>query len=469
MTLAVHCRQVTYPGVVRVSSKRPTSSERKPHLLYVAWGFPPSRSGGVYRALATANRFAVNGWDVTVLTADRETFERHTGVDPSLEERVDPRIEVVRVPFSWPVQETDLRQWSRFRATRPQWWLKSRIVRDRRPFPEVTYGPWRRPIEAAAEAVHTQHPVDLVVATANPNVSYTAAYHLHRKHGVPYVMDYRDAWQLDVFSGDRLHSPRSRVARWEKRLVHAAAEVWFVNRPILDWHAGLYPDAAGRMHTVANGFDAELAPAIHDRKPTGDRPLVFGYIGTMSPKVPLLQFVRGWRRARESSPAVATAATRLHGYLGYYAVPETTMARLVTGAADDDVSYEGPVGKGDVGKVYDSFDVLLLILGTGRYVTSGKVYEYLATGLPIVSVHDPGNAASDVLQGYPLWFPAASLDADDVADAIRRAAEAAGTADEAVRRRAREFGAVYQRELQLDPRIEALSALAATPTHEVPR
>lgn len=56
-----------------------------PHVLYVAWGFPPSRGGGVYRALATVNAFVAEGFDVTVLTADRETFEKYTGVDASLE------------------------------------------------------------------------------------------------------------------------------------------------------------------------------------------------------------------------------------------------------------------------------------------------------------------------------------------------------------------------------------------------
>ena len=83
-----------------------------PHVLYVAWGFPPCRGGGVYRALATANRFAAKGWRVTVLTADRDTFVRYTGADPSLEERIDGRITVVRVPFSWPIHVTDLGQCS---------------------------------------------------------------------------------------------------------------------------------------------------------------------------------------------------------------------------------------------------------------------------------------------------------------------------------------------------------------------
>ncbi|WP_211239666.1 glycosyltransferase [Jiangella gansuensis] len=453
------------------TSQQPaTGRAGQPHLLYVAWGFPPCRGGGVYRALATANRFAEQGWRVTVLTAERDTFIRFTGADPTLEERVDPRVQVVRVPFDWPIHEANLRNWSRFRATRPKAWAKLRSRRDQLPFPEVGYGPWRGTIEAAAERIHAADPVDLVVATANPHVAFTAAWKLHRKHRVPYVMDYRDAWLLDVFSGERLHDESSRAAKWERKLVESAHEVWFVNDPIRDWHRDLYPAHAGKMHTVANGFDPELAPAMHDRGPVGDRPLVFGYIGTVSPKVPLKEFVDGWQLARSGSTELDGAEAHIHGYLGYYAQPRADMLATINTAAADGVSYQGPVGKTEIGKVYDGLDVQLLILGAGRYVTSGKVFEYLATGLPVVSVHDPINAASDVLRGHPLWFPVADLEPESVARALTDAAHAARTADEQTRRQAREFGARFRRDLQLDPRIAALRSAvtpAGTPAPEV--
>jgi glycosyltransferase involved in cell wall biosynthesis len=437
-----------------------------PHVLYVAWGFPPCRGGGVYRALATANRFAALGFRVTVLTADREAFVRFTGVDPSLEDRVDDRIDVVRVPFAWPIHETDLHRWSWFRMARPRTWAKLRTRRDHVPFPEVGYGPWRRPLEAAAERVHAADPVDLVVATANPHVAFSAADRLYRRHGVPYVLDYRDAWLLDVFSGERLHSPHSRAAVWERRLVTAATEVWFVNDPIRRWHAQLYPNQAAKMHTVANGFDPELAPAVHEREPTGLRPLVFGYIGTVSPKVPLAEFVAGWRRARELSSVVAESTARFHGYLGFYAATRADLLAIIEQAGEEGVNYEGPVPKRDIGGVYDTFDVQLLILGAGRYVTSGKIFEYLATGLPVVSVHDPINAASDILRGHPLWFPVDNLGPDSVAKALIAAAEAAQTADRDTRHLAREFGTQFRRDLQLDPRIEALRTHLATTTRQ---
>ncbi|GAB2747455.1 hypothetical protein GCM10027039_01350 [Terrabacter koreensis] len=429
----------------------------QPHVLYVAWGFPPARSGGVYRALATANAFARSGFRVTVLTAEREVFEQHTGVDPSMEALVDERVRVLRVPFSWPYPVKDRALWSGPRRLAPRVWWRARVLLDQVPFPEKVYGPWRRRIERAAADLHRREPVDLVVATANPNVAFAVARHLHRRHGVPYVMDYRDAWLLDVFTGRQVHAERSRSALLERSLVRAAREIWFVNEPIRAWHAHRYPDASERMHVVANGADPDFAP-LPRTVPSGARPLTFGYIGTVSSKVPVEPFLAGWRLARAEGGALAGARARIHGYLGFHSTPSPELEALVARHADVGVSYEGPLAKGEVRAAYEQFDALLLILGSGAYVTSGKVYEYLSSGLPIVSVHDPGNAASEVLDGYPLWFPVTDLAPESVAFAIRAAAEAARSAPPEVRAACADFGRRHLRDVQLQPRIVALRA-----------
>ena len=438
------------------------------HVLFVAWGFPPARGGGVYRALAISRAFAEAGAEVTVLTAEREAFERYTAVDEALEAHVHPDIRVHRVPFTWPARETNRAQWPLARRLAPPVWWRARKQLDRIPFPEPGYGPWRRTLEEAALGIHAARPVDLVVATANPYVSLAAADVLHRGNGVRYVVDYRDAWQLDVFTGRRTHRRGGRVDRLEARLMESAEEVWFVNERIRDWHAEAHPQAEERMRVVANGFDPAFAPAPRLDPPEPAAPLQFGYLGTMSRQVPLAQFRAGWARARELSPDVAQAVAHLWGHTSHYVVehPGARQGRRATtapaGAASssgrDGVVLHGPVSKTTVAEVYAGLDVLLLILGTGRYVTSGKVYEYLASGLPIVSVHDPGNAASDVLRGYPLWFPAADLSPDAIASAIADAAWAARTADPATRDACAAFARPFSREAQLAPRVRQLLA-----------
>ena len=447
-----------------------TDAARRPHLLYVAWGFPPSRGSGVYRALATANAFADDGWDVTVITTDREMWDRYTGSDPALEERIHPSIELVRVPFAWPGMETDLRRWSRTRVYLPGMWRRTRARLEKRPFPETHYGPWRKPIERAAMEVHARHPVDLAMGTANPNVDFTAPWKLHQAHGVPFVMDYRDAWSLNTFTGGRLTEPGSRATKVERAMLADAAEVWFVNEPIAEWHQAEYPESASKMRVVMNGWDPEFDPGHPSTAAPAGRPVSFGYVGTVTPVVPVREFLDGWRAAYVD-PAFAGSTAHIYGFLGFYRTPRADLHALVKTGADVGVRYEGPVTRTALKETYAGFDVLLLLQGQGRYITGGKLFDYLSTGLPIVSVQDPSGHAWDLLHGYPLWYPAATLATEDVTSALLAAAGGARTADAETRSAAYDFAQAFRRDRQLEPRISALRAqVLGTPTtgSEVP-
>ncbi|CAH0133668.1 MULTISPECIES: glycosyltransferase [unclassified Microbacterium] len=426
---------------------------RRPHLLYTAWSFPPSRAGGVYRALATVNAFARAGWDVTVLTVPRAVFETSTGIDPSLEETVDPGVRVVRVDPHATAHRNDLRAWSRLRARNIELWRGIDRLRDLRSFPELTYGRWRPELERAAARVHAAHPVDLCIGTANPNVDFSTGAYLARRYEIPYVMDYRDAWTLDVFSGETLHSWIPGVARLERRLLSSATEVWFVNDPIRAWHERRY-GRGDRMHVVANGFDEYEVPLTAPVRPDRVNGLVFGYIGTVTDQVPIAPLLQGWRLARERGDVPASAQLVIHGYLGH--TGDGAASGVLGEFAADGVSFLGPVSKSRIGEAYADFDALVLALGTGKYVTSGKVYEYAATGIPIISVHDPGNAATDVIQGAPGWVGARSLGASDIADALGETAGIAACQSPEERAKAQAWGSRYARHAQLAPRIEAL-------------
>ena len=327
-------------------------------------------------------------------------------------------------------------------------------------FPEVGYGPWARRLAHAARELHRRDPVDLVIGSANPNVDFVPGQVLHEEAGVPYVMDYRDAWLLDVFDGHQLHSDRSRAARIERRLVSSAQEIWFVNEGIRTWHAERYPDAADRMHVVMNGHDPGLAPAPRAEGPPDGRPLVFGYIGTISPKVPLEEFVQAWTSARQAGGDLRDARAELHGYLGllldatagdgaHHRRGRRTRPQLRrSGGQGEHRRHLRPVRRAAADPRHRAV----------RHQRQGVRVHVL--GPPGGVGPRPGNAATDVLRGYPLWFPAASLAPADIAAAITAGARAARTATPEVRAQAARFADRYARDNQLLPRVDALLGVA---------
>lgn len=433
------------------------------HLLLTAWAFPPARTSGVYRAAGLANAFADAGWAVTVLSGPAALFRDNGVADESLLAAVHPAVDVVEVPLEHHELSSDIRRWSWLRARQPELWSARRLLRDRRAFPEQWYGSWAPALRAAAMRIHATHPVTLALGTAAPSVDFVPGEHLHARFGVPYVIDYRDAWTFSTFTGEPLAGLDPKVRDRERSLVAHALQVWFVNDPIRRWHEELYPEHASALRTVRNGFDLppngrpDRDPGVPWRRQE-DRGLVFGYVGTINfGAFPLEPVVEGWRRARAQLPAGSRLVLR--GHLGRTGHGSPQLMSALDEAATIGIVFEGPVARDKVWETYAGFDALVLALPSGPGVTSGKVYEYAATGLPVVSVHTPETPTGEVLDGGGNWFPSASLAHDDVAAAFIAAAHRIGSETAEDRRAAIEWGAQWERGAQLASAVSELTDL----------
>ena len=422
-----------------------------PHVLYVAWGFPPHRGPGTYRALATANLLVELGARVTVLTADVATFDLVVGADDSLLAEVDPRIRVLRVPFPAGRRDPIINRWEMARVSGPQQWLERTLAREARVFPEPVYGPWRPRIDAAAQRLHRVAPVDLVIATGNPYVDFSVAQRLNVDHGVPFVLDDRDSWVLDVYTGEPFadSATSQRLLGW---MLERSQQMWFVNPPIARWHQERYPEHADRVRVVENGWDPRfLDPAAisHDVGAT----LRLGFVGTISDRFPLGPIIAGWRQARQMSPLLRDGQLRLYGQLGVSGA-SSVHRPLLDEAAADGVVYVGRWPKSRITQAYDETDVLVFAKEGSGMVTSGKVYEYIATGLPIASMTEDEHDARRVLSGYPRWHPAADQSPPAVAAAMVSAAQDAVSADKATVAAAIEHGLRFRRDQILAPALQ---------------
>jgi len=87
-------------------------------------------------------------------------------------------------------------------------------------------------------------------------------------------------------------------------------------------------------------------------------------------------------------------------------------------------------------------------------VTSGKIYEYMATGKPIAVVADSEQDSRRVLADYPRVHVAESTDADAVASAMAAALADAAGPDADRLERARRVGARWRRDHAVRPAVE---------------
>ncbi|GGU91258.1 hypothetical protein GCM10010182_02670 [Actinomadura cremea] len=453
-------------------------TERRPRLLYLAFYFPPSRASGVYRPRATANRLTDLGWDVTVFAAPLPfLYDTIGSVDDELLRTIDPRVALVRPELNRFVWQSDVREYSRLRGAFPHLSQSMYAWGQKHVFPE-RYASWARSSVRRALRMHARRRFDVVLATGNPFASFGAAWLFHKLTRTPYVIDYRDSWTLDQFTEEPRFAEDHPAWRWERRVLESAAASLYVNDAQLTWHAERYPRAADRMMTVLNGWDADTLPATAEPPPAaraaGEHATRFAFVGTVTAEQPIEQLVEGFARAREH-PGTARAVLDFYGYFGFFKDAGNLLRRrfaAASGGGDGDgdgdgdeilapgVRYRGPVSKTALAGVYGDADVLVFLNGGGRYVTSGKIFEYMAAGRPIVSVHTPGSAAEDLLRDYPLWFNPGGLDPADIAASMVAAAKAAAGLDERQVAEARAHADRFERNVALEPLVRRLTELA---------
>lgn len=433
---------------------------RQPRALYLSFYFPPSRASGVFRARATANHLAEAGWDVTVHAGPREFFEHYldSGADPGFESTVDSRVRIVRPPMNYFHFEHDIRRFGWFRRNFPSTAHNLYFIAQRKIFAEHYLG-WIPGVLKAAVRHHLRRPFDVVIATGNPFVSFAAARLLGKMFRIPYVVDYRDAWTFNQFTEQVRFPEGGRMMRWEEKVLRDAAEIVFVNHGMRQWHIDRYPFAAQKMTVVPNGWEPELIGRPEYRATEPARPLRFSYLGTVTSYLPLDVLFEGWRQAR-SHPLMAGAELNIHGHLGFFPHDVAPLRERIDREAATGVHYRGAFAKTEIARLYDETDALVFCVPGAKYVTTGKVFEYMANGKPIVSVHKPDIAAVDVLAEYPLWFSGRRLDADTVAESLLSAAKAARDLDRPTFESALAHADRYTRAATLSPWEHRLRALA---------
>lgn len=426
-----------------------------PHVTLISWGFPPFRGSGAFRPLALANALADAGARVTVIAAARETFLVHYGADPLLESHIDPRVAVLRVPFypenAWPV----VSDWGPVRAADP---AADAIARNRviPGFPEKVYDTWLPRADAALRQLHTDDPISLIIATGAPYGDLEAAVNVGADHDIPVVLDDRDSFLADVFTGGR-HPLYDHRLPFALRWFRTAAEIWFVNPPIADWHSERFPESADRFRVVENGWD----PGTVDTgaMPSGPRdPLSVGYVGLIPSNFPMTTVLAGWQANRSQGDQAAELV--FTGPLGYEVDSPKWRAMADQIAQAPGVRWQGHLSRTELARVYAQLDALLLAKEGGAMVTGGKTYEYAATGLPIAGLVAPGSDAVRVLSDYPRFHLAPELTADGAAQAFADTiADALSSTPERLTA-AQRVGGSLSRSAALDGAVDRILGLA---------
>lgn len=389
------------------------SSEKK--VLIVTYYWPPSGASGVQRWLKFVKYLPQFGWQPYVFTPENPVFQIR---DDSLIDNVPAEAEVLHFPIWEPdkilfnlskrlggksakpkdvVENRRASLFSRFIT----WVRATFFVPDPRIF-------WVRPSVKFLHSFLRDNQISIVVTTGPPHSMHLIGLRLKQTNpSLRWVADFRDPWSewglLDDLRVSRF--VRRRHKRMERRVLSAADEVIAVTPSA----AKRFEELGGRtVKLITNGYDEDDFSNLKKRR---SKKFVICHAGVLNENRDPSAVLDAVRQLMSEDQSFADAVRVL--FIGD--VHRSLMNRVANQPElSSVVEFKGNVSHKEVIETYGGSAVLLLILSdfqnAGLYIP-GKLFEYLAAGLPILGL---GPTDSDA--GYFLNEMSAGrmMDRDDV-------------------------------------------------------
>jgi glycosyltransferase involved in cell wall biosynthesis len=338
----------------------------------LAYFFPPLGGAGVQRTLKFVRYLEPLGWDATVVS----TRSRHYPArDSSLLREVPGGTRVIRT------RALPVLHWLSLVAHR----LRLERLSAYLAWPDSGFGWLPFAFVAALRAARRERP-DAIYSSSPPQSGHLAALAVHHLTRIPWAADFRDEWAADAFRADQPRLLARLSGRIERAIVARAARIVVA----ADYFRlqGLEQDDPRRV-VIVNGVDEADLPA--EAQPPSDR-FVLAYVGTIygirDPSPALRALAELARRGEIEAERVTV---RLVGslWLEGFAPPPGIHVET-TGYVDHEKAVEEMC----------SASALLLYVPGSSLAPSGKLFEYLASGRPVLCLAHPDNLASRLVREW---------------------------------------------------------------------
>jgi glycosyltransferase involved in cell wall biosynthesis len=360
-------------------------------VLVLAYYFPPVGGSGVQRTLKFVKYLSSLGWDATVISTRSRAYGAR---DPSLLAEVPATTRVVRTA-ALPVARYLAFALYRLRLNR---------VRSFLLWPDGGLGWAPFAFFAALRAVRRDRP-DALFSTSAPYGAHLVARFVARLTGLPWVADFRDEWAANPYLAGQ---PRllARLSRRNEESITTSAEKVVVAAGYFEL-AGLPRDDPRRIEIVNGVDEADFAEPASGSPPNR---FVLAHVGSIyeirDPR-PVLRMLESL--AADGSIDGNRVEVRLVGNLW---IPGFTPPPGIG------VSSTGYVAHAEAIREMRAATTLLLYVPPGDLAPSGKIFEYLASGRPVLCVAPEENLASRLVQEWGAGALADPRDEDAIAEAI---------------------------------------------------
>ena len=368
-------------------------------ILLVSCFFYPQNRIPVLRLGQWVKYWALQGHQITVLTTKKYTFVGPFGLEADL----PPTVHVIEVPYlpKWLDMRLSAKQalGNQCRGQNknvkvPQFFsaIKGKIRSARGLIGSLldVHDFWVRPASKLGITLLKNDNYDLIISSFSPPAAHIVAHNIKKRFpSIPWVADFRDLWANNHINSAKWVFKILENKKEKKTIEGFANAIITVSSPLAEDLKNRY--ASIPTWTIENGFDPDEFPNWQDnisKQPFISQSIRICYTGTI------------YRKKRDPTPLFSALNDLIDsGFLNkknividFYGNNEAELKEIISQTNANRhgiIKIHGFVSRESSLRAQQTCDMLLLLEWgdpSAAGVLTGKIFEYLVSGKPIIAV-----------------------------------------------------------------------------------
>jgi len=385
-------------------------------VLIISYYWPPSGGSGVQRWLKFVKYFREFGIEPIVLTVDPE-FATFPNYDYSLSDEIPEGIEIHTTQASSPfelykkVRKKDAPQ-AGFSGEKKTGLIDKamRFIRGNFFIPDARIGWNKFALEKAKELIQS-HNIDSIVTTSPPHSTQLIGLALKKEFNLHWLADLRDPWTEIYYNQELFRTPfaKRKDYKFEQACLKNADKIVVVSEDIKRHFGANRPEILTKIHVIPNGFDEadfNIIPTLSNVSPNCDSgsnsqkisennlgSKIISYVGNLGEQYPVEGLLEAFSEiVKKGSEWKLQFVGNCHNGV------KVLVEKLNLSQSVVFVPY---VNHSEAIDYMINANVLLIIIPeieNNKGILTGKLFEYLATGNPILNIGPKDGDAATILR-----------------------------------------------------------------------